>query len=67
MQPQFGGFQDRLATFELWRGKKSESPEFYGDNYTGTFKVSFAKSIHNSRFDKGQSRTEFCLVFLSRY
>ncbi|XP_011064503.1 PREDICTED: otoferlin-like [Acromyrmex echinatior] len=37
-QPQFEGFQDRLRTFELWRGRKSENPEYAGDNYTGKFK-----------------------------
>lgn len=39
MQPQFEGFQDRLGTFELWRGRKGENPEHAGDNYAGKFKV----------------------------
>jgi len=39
MQPQFEGFQDRLGTFELWRGRKSRNSD-HGHNYVGTFKVS---------------------------
>ncbi|XP_033208643.1 otoferlin-like [Belonocnema kinseyi] len=38
MQPQFSGFQDRLRTFELWRGKKSGDPTFDDKNYAGKFK-----------------------------
>ncbi|KAK9306192.1 hypothetical protein QLX08_003081 [Tetragonisca angustula] len=38
MQPQFAGFQDRLRTFELWKGRKSEDPDHYIDNYVGKFK-----------------------------
>ncbi|XP_039312849.1 otoferlin [Solenopsis invicta] len=41
MQPQFEEFQDRLRSFELWRGRRGESPEHGspGDNYAGKFKV----------------------------
>lgn len=39
MQPQFAGFQDRLRSFELWKGKKSEDPDYDTDNYVGKFKV----------------------------
>ncbi|CAK9828332.1 Fer-1-like protein 6 [Anthophora retusa] len=38
MQSQFAGFQDRLRTFELWRGRKSEDPDFDRDRYVGKFK-----------------------------
>ncbi|XP_046143744.1 otoferlin-like [Osmia bicornis bicornis] len=38
MQPEFAGFQDRLRTFELWRGKKSGDPAYDRDNYVGKFK-----------------------------
>ena len=39
MQPQFSEFQDRLRTFELWRGKRSGDPTFDDKNYAGKFKV----------------------------
>nr|XP_012151304.1 PREDICTED: otoferlin-like [Megachile rotundata] len=38
MQPEFAGFQDRLRTFELWRGKKTGDPAYDRDNYVGKFK-----------------------------
>ncbi|KAL6424890.1 hypothetical protein ACFW04_010045 [Cataglyphis niger] len=38
MQPQFEEFQDRLSTFELWRGKKGEDHYHTEDNYVGKFK-----------------------------
>ncbi|XP_043799116.1 otoferlin-like [Apis laboriosa] len=38
MQPQFSGFQDRLRTFELWKGRKSEEPDYDSENYVGKFK-----------------------------
>ncbi|XP_070528249.1 otoferlin [Cardiocondyla obscurior] len=38
MQPQFEGFQDRLRTFELWRGKRGENSEGARDNCVGKFK-----------------------------
>jgi len=45
MQPQFEGFQDRLRTFELWRGRKGGNPEHAGDNYAGKFKVNLFRKI----------------------
>ncbi|XP_076302777.1 otoferlin-like, partial [Lasioglossum baleicum] len=38
MQPQYAGFQDRLRTFELWKGRKSENPDYDSENYVGKFK-----------------------------
>ncbi|XP_076375559.1 otoferlin [Megalopta genalis] len=38
VQPQFAGFQDRLRTFELWMGSRSENPDYDSDNYVGKFK-----------------------------
>ncbi|XP_076670742.1 otoferlin [Andrena cerasifolii] len=38
MQPQFAGFQDRLRTFELWKGRKVENPDYDSQNYVGKFK-----------------------------
>ncbi|KAG7207640.1 hypothetical protein KM043_009260 [Ampulex compressa] len=37
-EPQFEGFQDRLGTFELWRGKKTGGHDQAADNYVGKFK-----------------------------
>ncbi|CAL7940390.1 unnamed protein product [Xylocopa violacea] len=37
-QPEFAGFQDRLRTFELWKGRKSEDSGYDTDNYVGKFK-----------------------------
>lgn len=39
MQPQYAAFQDRLRTFELWKGKKTEDPDHEKENYVGKFKV----------------------------
>ncbi|XP_072763326.1 LOW QUALITY PROTEIN: otoferlin, partial [Anoplolepis gracilipes] len=38
MQSQFEGFQDRLTTFELWRGGKGENHYRVEDNLAGKFK-----------------------------
>ncbi|EFN60493.1 Fer-1-like protein 4 [Camponotus floridanus] len=38
MQPQFEGFQDRLSTFELWRGRRGKTHYRVEDNCTGKFK-----------------------------
>ncbi|XP_076223010.1 otoferlin [Nomia melanderi] len=38
MQPQFAGFQDRLRTFELWKGSRNENSDYDSDNYVGKFK-----------------------------
>ncbi|XP_076648742.1 otoferlin [Halictus rubicundus] len=38
MEPQFAGFQDRLRTFELWKGSRHENPDYDSDNYVGKFK-----------------------------
>ncbi|XP_076634575.1 otoferlin [Colletes latitarsis] len=38
LQPEFAGFQDRLRSFELWRGRKAENPDYDSDNYVGKFK-----------------------------
>ncbi|XP_076243958.1 fer-1-like protein 6 [Calliopsis andreniformis] len=38
MQSQFAAFQDRLRPFELWKGRKSEDPDYDGNNYVGKFK-----------------------------
>ncbi|XP_053997924.1 otoferlin-like [Hylaeus anthracinus] len=38
LQPQFAGFQDRLRTFELWKGRKAENPDYDSENYVGKFK-----------------------------
>ncbi|XP_024871101.1 otoferlin-like [Temnothorax curvispinosus] len=51
-QPQFEGFQDRLRTFELWRGRKGEITEHAGDNYAGKFKgyISIYRWPHPDNF-----------------
>ncbi|XP_011877854.1 PREDICTED: otoferlin-like [Vollenhovia emeryi] len=51
VQPQFEGFQDRLRTFELWRGRKGGNPE-HGDNYAGKFKgyISIYRWPHPDNF-----------------
>lgn len=41
MQPEFRGFQDRLTTFELTRGKVTGEPENNYKNCSGKFKVIF--------------------------
>ncbi|XP_015435492.1 PREDICTED: otoferlin-like [Dufourea novaeangliae] len=38
MQPQFAGFQDRLRTFELWKGRRAADPDYDSDHYVGKFK-----------------------------
>lgn len=41
LQPEFHGFQDRLTTFELSRGKKTGDPDYDEKNYCGKFKVTY--------------------------
>lgn len=41
LQPEFCGFQDKLTTFELSRGKKTNDPYYDGKNYCGKFKVTY--------------------------
>ncbi|XP_043285592.1 otoferlin-like [Venturia canescens] len=38
MQPEFDGFNDRLTTFELWRGKRTGDPDADDKNFSGRFK-----------------------------
>ncbi|XP_044010396.1 otoferlin [Aphidius gifuensis] len=42
LQPEFCGFQDKLTTFELSRGKKTNDPYYNGKNYCGKFKGKIA-------------------------
>ncbi|KAK2580950.1 hypothetical protein KPH14_006016 [Odynerus spinipes] len=37
-QPEFDGFQDRLSTFELWKGKRTENLENDAHGLAGKFK-----------------------------
>lgn len=40
MQEEFGGFQDRLTTFKLWKGRKTEDFNNDPEGFMGKFKVS---------------------------
>ena len=41
MQVEFNGFNDRLSTFELWKGKKTGNLNDDEKNFSGKFKVYF--------------------------
>lgn len=40
MQPEFDRFNDRLTSFELWKGKRTGDPDGDEKNFAGRFKVS---------------------------
>lgn len=45
MQPEFDGFNDRLSTFDLWKGKKTGDPNIDEKKFSGKFKVTIFSTV----------------------